>query len=57
MIFAVYVCTIWFCATEPFWVYERIEPCKALSTELTSRLPPSGEYFAVCKGGLRKFTL
>ena len=36
--YSVWVCNVWTCASEAYWVYDRIEPCMALAVVLTLRL-------------------
>ncbi|GMQ90682.1 MAG: hypothetical protein BMS9Abin10_1089 [Gammaproteobacteria bacterium] len=47
--FVVFVCTIWACASEPYAVYDRIEPCRALAVVLTRRLNGVDGMKGVCK--------
>lgn len=52
MSYIVILCTLWGdCASQPYAVYTRIEPCKALAVVLKGRLPAAHPHEPLCRRG------
>jgi len=52
MMYIVILCTVFGdCASEPYAVYDRIEPCMALKVVLKARLPIAHPHEPMCRRG------